>query len=51
MSMESDEQNNTASKRKVRERWAESGQTRERLAFTSALVLLWSLGLWFVLTH
>jgi len=38
-------------KRKVRERKADSGQVRERLAFAMAMVMLWSLGIWFVLTH
>jgi len=46
-----DEQNNPAPQRKVRERRADSGQVRERMAFGMAVVALWVLGLWFVLTH
>lgn len=46
-----DEQNNLAPKRKIRERRADIGQVRERLAFSMAMVALWALGLWFVLTH
>lgn len=49
--MASDEHNNTAPKRKIRERRADSGQVRERMAFGMAMVVLWALGLWFVLTH
>lgn len=43
--MASDEQNNPVPKRKIRERRAEIGQVRERLAFGMAMVALWALGL------
>lgn len=49
--MASDEQNRTTSKRKLRERGADTGQVRERLAFGMAIAALWALGIWFVLTH
>jgi len=45
-----EEQNKMSQKRKVRERKADSGQVRERLAFSMAMVMLWSLGLWLFLT-
>lgn len=38
-------------KRKVRQRRADSGRVRERLAFILALLALWSFGFWFMLTH
>jgi len=46
-----DEQNNSASKRKIRKLRADGGQVRERMAFGLAMLTLWGLGLWFVLTH
>jgi len=49
--MTPDEQNNPASKPDVDEHGADSRQRRERLGFAMAMALLWSLGLWFFLTH
>lgn len=46
-----DEQNSPASKPDVDEHGADSRQRRERLGFAMAMALLWSLGLWFFLTH
>lgn len=45
------EQNNSAPKRKIRKLRADGGQVRERIAFGMAIVVLWALGLWFVMMH
>jgi len=49
--MASDEQNKPAPKRRLRERRADGGQMRERFAFGLAMATLWTLGIWFILTH